>query len=490
MSARALTPRRVAAGVAALATGALVSGCSLSGAVYNAPLPGGADVGDHPITLSADFTDVLDLVPQSAVKVDDVAVGRVSKISLNPDGHSAHVTLVVNGDVDLPVGTSARLDQTSLLGEKYVALVPPTQSTPTSVTAGTSVTAADAGAMLQTGDRIPRARTSEAVDIEQLFGALSLVLNGGDIGQFQEISRELQKVGKDRPQEIRSFLTEMNRFVATLDDRKSAITGALDGLDKLGKVLHRNEGKIATALDGLSPGMKVLADQRPQLVKMMKSLDRLSGITVKTLHASQQDIVDDLKRLDPILTQLADAGSALPDSLQILLTYPFPDSVLGAIKGDYFNVFVTTNFRTLPANCAEEGCAWPQVGSGSAETETSGSAPDTSPSDVKQDDSVPPTLLQATDSALPGLSSSSVAVPSGTPSGSSSSATPGSSGSSSGVGSTSGPSGTSSSGGGSPSGSGSPSSSDSPGASGSPSGTSSSSEPSASSASAENPEGE
>lgn len=63
--------------VAVLAAAALsLSGCGLgavSGGVYEAPLPGGADVGEDPITLSAEFSDVLDLVPQSSVKIDNVA---------------------------------------------------------------------------------------------------------------------------------------------------------------------------------------------------------------------------------------------------------------------------------------------------------------------------------------------------------------------------------------------------------------------------------
>jgi len=400
-SSRRVRSRRPLRGVllagAGLALTTALTSCSLSGVVYNAPLPGGADVGAHPLTLSADFDDVLDLVPQSAVKVDDVAVGRVSKISLNPDGHSAHVTLVVNSDVTLPAGTTARLDQTSLLGEKYVALQAPTTAV--------------AGRPLTTGAHIPLAKTSEAAQIEQVLGALSLVLNGGDIGEFKEISEELQAIGKDRPGQIRAFLGQMDRFVSTMADRKGAITDALDGLDRLGTQLHRNEAKISTALDDLSPGMKVLANQRPQLVKMLKALDRLSGITVKTLNASQRDIVKDLQLLGPVLKQLADAGSALPDSLQILLTYPFPDAVLGAIKGDYFNAFVTTNFRTLPANCAEEGCAWPQVGSGSADSSSPELDSGTPSAKVKLDSVSPPTLLPPTDTPLPGMPSSTIPVP-------------------------------------------------------------------------------
>lgn len=409
--------RRLIAGGAAVAALTLgLSGCGLSSAVYDAPLPGGADVGAHPVTLSADFDDVLDLVPQSSVKVNDVAVGRVSKITLNPDGRTAHVALVVNRSVHLPMGTTARLDQTSLLGEKYVALQPPAKASTTR--------------LLADGDRLGLADTSESAQVEDVLGSLSLVLNGGDIGQFQEISRELSAVSTGRSGEIRDFLTQLDRLVSTLSARKESITSALDGLNRLGERLSAGDAKISNALDHLSPGMKVLAEQRPQLVKMLQALDRLSGITLKTLDESQRDIVDDLKKLDPILDQLADAGKALPDSLQILLTYPFPDEVLKAIKGDYFNAFVTTNFRT-PGNCASEGCDWPQPDNGSGTeggTGTGGASGSPSPSGsaspkLRKEEQSPPTLLPPTDSALPGLPSETVPAP-----GSSSPSEPGSSG--------------------------------------------------------------
>ena len=369
--ARIPTLRRLAvAGAATVTLTVGLSGCSLGGWVYNADLPGGAKLGSHPLTLTADFSDVLDLVPESSVKVDDVAVGRVTTIALEPDGHSARVTLKVNRDADLVVGTTARVEQSSLLGEKFVALVPPgsdqdsvqadTAPDTTATTAATT-SAVQAAQPLPDGAHLPLASTSEAVDVEQVLGALSLVLNGGGIGQFKEISEELQKVSTGRTGEIRDFLTQMNRFVSTLDQRKSAITSALDGLDHLSTALQGDDDEIANALDGLSPGMKVLAQQEPQLVAMLKSLDKLSDVTVDTLDKSQKNMVADLKTLDPILTQLGKAGKNLPDALQILVTYPFPDSVLDAIKGDYFNAYITTNFRTVPSDCSGMGCTWPQV---------------------------------------------------------------------------------------------------------------------------------
>lgn len=384
--------RRWVAIVGAVVTVMALSGCGLlTRGVYNTPLPGGADVGSHPLKLSADFSNALDLVPQSSVKVDDVAVGRVTAITLGKDEKSARVSFLINGDVHLPVGTTARIETTSLLGEKYVALQRPTSAT--------------SGQMLVSGDNLGQALTSQAAEVEQVLGALSMVLNGGDIGQFQQISRELQKISTGRTGQIRSALRQIDGFVTVLNSRRGAITSALDGLDGLSKTLDGQRSQIATALDGLSPGLKVLSNQRPQLVAMLRALNRLSTVTVRTLNHSQRDIVTDLKTLNPILTQLARSGADLPNALQILLTYPFPDSVLGAIKGDYLNVFITTNFRTLPTGCAAMGCSWPQV---SPRVRYSGST---------TRGPAAPQLLPPTSSAKPGTPSPTLLLPSATASG-------------------------------------------------------------------------
>ncbi|MEU0316050.1 MCE family protein [Nocardioides sp. NPDC006273] len=382
---------------AVLAAAALtLTGCGLgavSGGVYEAPLPGGADVGKNPITLSAEFGDVLDLVPQSSVKVDNVAVGRVSKIRLTENGRSARVSLVVRDDVSLPAGTTARLQQTSLLGEKYIALIRPAKPV--------------AGSPLGDGAVLGRGDTEAAAQVEEVLGALSMVLNSGGIAQFQEISREMQKISDGRPEEIKAFLTEINRFVSVLDSRSGSITSAIESLNDLAVTLEKDKDKISGALEGLSPGMQVLVDQRPQLIAMLKALDKLSKVTIRTLDQAQDDIVADLKLLDPILDQLTKAGSDLPYALEILFTYPFPDEVLNAIRGDYMNLFMVTNFRT-PAGCQSKGCEWLQPVADGAFGGASGGASGGSVSSQSKSSDAPPGLLPSTSSPVPGSSSPSI----------------------------------------------------------------------------------
>ena len=367
-----------------------LAGCSLgSQGIYDVPLPGGPDVGGNGYQVTAQFTDALDLVPQAAVKVDDVAVGKVTSITLRADGRAAVVTMQVGGGVELPGNATARITQTSLLGEKFVSLDRPSTG---------------ATGSLRSSRTIGLEGTSEAVDAERVFGAMSLLLNGGGLQQFQEISRELAAVSTGRDDEIRAFLTNVSQFVTTLNTRKQAITDALDSLDRLGKTLDDNTTKLTTALDQLPPGLKVLADQRTQLVAMLTALDSLSKVTVTTLDQSKDDFVADLNRLQPILTQLAASGQALPDALQILFTFPFPDSVLGAVKGDYVNAFLVTNFATtgttIPATSGDAG--WPAAYPGSVGTPPAPSG--AGPAQIGP----PPMMLPSTSSAAPGLPTSTI----------------------------------------------------------------------------------
>jgi phospholipid/cholesterol/gamma-HCH transport system substrate-binding protein len=314
----------------------LVSGCGAGGfnGVYNLPLPGGADLGDHPYRVRVQFADVLDLVPQAGVKVNDVPVGRVDQIDVAEDGWTAEVVLLVNGDVALPANAAASVRQSSLLGEKFVELRAPSVES--------------ASGKLVDNAVIPRERTNRNAEIEEVFGALSLLLNGGGVGQFQQIAREVNNALAGNEDGIRSLLSNMDSFISELDTHRYEITRALTSLNRLAATVAAQRGRITGVLKDLGPGIDVLTQQRADLVGMLKSLDNLSTVAVDTVNKSKDDIVADLKALAPTLRSLAAAGEKLPQSFELLLTYPFTDVAAQTIKGDYLNVFVELAPSTAP----------------------------------------------------------------------------------------------------------------------------------------------
>ncbi|MFF4501019.1 MCE family protein [Streptomyces sp. NPDC001401] len=324
-----MSRRRKGGALAWAAAGSLLlSGCEFNG-WYDVPLPGGAADDGHAYHVTVDFRDVLDLVPQSAVKVNDVTVGAVEKVELA--GWHARVRLRVADSVKLPANAVAELRQTSLLGEKYVALAAPTGTAPVG--------------RLRDGDRIPLSRSGRNPEVEEVLSALSALLNGGGVAQLKTITVELNKALDGRENRVRSLLTELNTFVGGLDEQKADIIRAIKAVDRLAGRLGKEKKTIAAAVDTMPPALKVLADQRRNLTKMLTALSKLGKAGTKVVDASHDDTVANLKKLRPILQQLNKSGSDLPNSLELLTTYPFPRNAVDAVKGDYVNLHLTADLN-------------------------------------------------------------------------------------------------------------------------------------------------
>lgn len=313
MSHRPISLRGRVARAAALVCVAATSltGCEFS--VYDLPLPGGADLGDDPYAVTVQFHDVLDLVPQSAVKVDDVTVGKVDEIDL--DGYTAQVTVLIRKDVKLPDNAEAQIRQTSLLGEKFVSLEAPETGA--------------SGELLGDGDVIPLERSGRNPEVEEVLGAMSLLLNGGGVAQLKTISTELNSALAGREDSVRSVLDQLDEFMTQIDDNKDAIVQAIESLNRLAISLKQQKGAITLALDEMPAALASINRQRDDLVKMLQALADLSSVGTRVIRDSKVATVDSFEALAPTLTKLAEAGDALPKSLQVFLTYPFVDAVVG-----------------------------------------------------------------------------------------------------------------------------------------------------------------
>lgn len=306
------------------------SACSSDG-IYSVPLPGGPNVGSDPMHLTIQFDDVLDLVPQSAVKVDGVPVGRVKDVKVGPDGWTADVDIILDSSVDLPANAVAAVEQTNLLGEKFIQLSAP-PSGPES-------------AKLADGALIPLDRTRHATEIEQVLGALSLLLNGGGVGQLQPIVKELGAAFDGREGKTRSLLEQANTLIGGLDEQRNDITRALDGLDVLSSRVNDQNEKIGKILDELPIATQVLNEQRPQLTQMLAQVDRLGTVGTDVLTQSKDDLVADLQALRPTLKALADSGDDLVGALPLLPTFPFPDGVEKITQGGSVNLFLSVDLQ-------------------------------------------------------------------------------------------------------------------------------------------------
>ncbi|WP_156688076.1 MCE family protein [Mycobacterium sp. Marseille-P9652] len=314
--------RRALAAAVGLACLAALSGCEWRG-LNSFKLPGTAGGGPGAYTIQAQLPDVVTIQQNTRVRVDDVNVGDVTKIELQ-DWH-ALVTMRINGDVHLPANATAKLGQTSLLGSMHIELAPPRDEPPVGE--------------LKDGSVIPLSRASMYPTTEQTLASVSILLNGGGIGQLQEINQAIAKAFGGRENEMRSLLGQLDEFIRGTNAQTDDIIAAAENLNSLAGQFADKDPVVDKALMTLPRALAILAEERTKIADAIDQLGKFSAIAADTIHQSKESLVNNLRNIAPVLRSLADAGPALTKGLDGLATYPWPTStVKNWFRGDYANL--------------------------------------------------------------------------------------------------------------------------------------------------------
>ena len=138
------------------------------------------------------------------------------------------------------------------------------------------------------GDVIKLADSGRNPEVEEVLGALSLLLNGGGVAQLKLITQELNKALTGREDAARSVLTQIESFTGTLADNKADIVDAIEALDRLAKATRGQQDDINSALDELPSALTSIDGQRADLVKMLQALNELGDVGVRVIKASKK----------------------------------------------------------------------------------------------------------------------------------------------------------------------------------------------------------
>jgi phospholipid/cholesterol/gamma-HCH transport system substrate-binding protein len=311
----------------------LVAAVALSGCgglqAYDLPFPGRQVDPDDGYQLTAEFADIVEVVPRTLVLMNDVPVGQVDEVTR--DGWHARVTMSLRKDIELPTDTQVDIRKTSLLGEKYIALLPPE--------------APSGAGLLSDGAVISLDQTGRNPDVEEVLGSLSFVLARGGVGQLKTISTELNAMMTGRTDNLRSVLERLDVAVGTLDESKSQVIEAMEQLDKLTATLNKERDAIDDALASFGPALEVLHEQHDDLVDLLEGLDELGVVATRVIDTSGDNIVESLRLLRPTLKKLADAGDSLPRGLMMLASFPFPEQSATLARGNYSNALFHLEFN-------------------------------------------------------------------------------------------------------------------------------------------------
>ncbi|WP_183094448.1 MCE family protein [Nocardioides stalactiti] len=298
----------------------VTTGCGFKGP-SSLPLPG-AIGGDDTYPVTVVLPDAANLVPKETCRTNDTVVGSVESVDLD-ERLRAVVVCRIKDSATIPANAVATLSETSLLGERYVALDPPDGERATGV--------------LEPGSEIRASAERIDPDVELVLGALSQVLNGGSLGELSTITRELTTALQQS--DLSDGVRQISSSVSTLANGSRRITRSLESVDRLASRLARQRRVIARTLEVLPDGIAALDRQRPRLVRAIARVAELSRTAVPLLEETRADIAADLEHLTPVLRGLAEQGDELALALERLASFPFPTNAMSTLRGDYAGAY-------------------------------------------------------------------------------------------------------------------------------------------------------
>lgn len=273
--------------------------------------------------VKAQMPDVGYIDRNSRVRVGDANVGTVTRIER--EGWHALVTMTLNPDVQLPANATATLGQTSLLGSLHIELAAPTDVAPK----GT----------LHDGSLIPLSHAGAYPTTDQTLAAVSLLLNGGGIGQVQDITAAFSTAFAGREQDLRSLIEQVAQFVASVNEQTNDIIAATDSFNNLVHQFADQKPIIDKALRTIPDALQVVSDQRSNLADALDTFGKFNALATTAVERTKVNVVKELAEVGPVLDSLANAGPALTRSLSELSTYPYPkENIANWVRGDYANL--------------------------------------------------------------------------------------------------------------------------------------------------------
>ena len=165
------------------------------------------------------------------------------------------------------------------------------------------------------------------------------MLNGGGIGQVQDITEALSTAFRGREQDVRSLIGQLDKFTAYLDDQKDDIIAAAEKPEPPGRQVRRSATCPGPGHRDHPRRARGAQQRAGQPGRGGRPLGKFSALTADTVIKTKENLVKELQEVGPVLQSLANAGPSLTRSLSLIPTFPFPNETFeNFMRGDYVNL--------------------------------------------------------------------------------------------------------------------------------------------------------
>lgn len=210
-----------------------------------------------PITTVTLLTDTTgnQLASQSDVKVRGIIVGEVRKITSTGSGAKIELALDPNRTAIIPSNVSAQLLPKTLFGERYVALVLPS----------------DPARAIRGGDVIPQDRSSSSIEVEKVLNDLLPLLQAVQPAELNSTLTALAQALSGRGEELGQNLAALNTYLTQLNPHVSTLVDDLGKLGQVADVYNAVAPDLLSALTNLQTTSRTIAQNGAQLDALLRS---------------------------------------------------------------------------------------------------------------------------------------------------------------------------------------------------------------------------
>lgn len=312
----------------------IVSTLVIAGLVLGATAVGSLGLGDK--RYEAEFAHTGGLRPGDDVRVAGMSVGEVTGTRL--EGGKVVVSLRTNRDVELGAASRASIKLATLLGGRYVNLMP-------------------LGEGELEGSRIGLGNTEVPFDLQKVIEEGGSAVQALDGKKLRESLRVMTDTFRDTPESFGRTLHGLSRLSEVITKREGQIGRLLEGADAVAGMVNNNRTRLfalmsqsdavlqqivrqrdlirdllGDAKELLGQLEAMLAENRPQIEPLLQNLAGFTDI----LNRNQRALDRGIELLGPTSRYVANAFGNGPYGDMYLPYAIFPDNALcrtGVVRG-------------------------------------------------------------------------------------------------------------------------------------------------------------
>lgn len=317
--------RRTAVAIGISVTVLAVSSCGLT--VDSLPLPEPGQSGET-YHLHAIFANALNLPQQAKVKIGGSDVGVVTNIKTK--NYQAIVDMDIRKDIELPKGSTAELRQATPLGDVFVAVSKPRNSTTPA---------------LKDGDTIGIDQTSAGATVEELLLSVSMLFNGGGVSALTKLGSELDSVVGGRPDQLASLLKQLTSVTTTLHADSARIDSVLNGFDSLTNTVQENHKQLGQVADSLPQMIGAIAENNKQIGDLLGKISTTSNALGDYANTSSDKLGGLLDSVNQLMVALSHTQNTFGPMLDGL--HNVRPGVDASFKGNSLAVGATVDYLDI-----------------------------------------------------------------------------------------------------------------------------------------------